>query len=349
MSSILQKLRHANHLLLLHKCTSDDNLSVPPDVTSKLISISYDGSIASRFIAMTLFEKLTKRSSTLSTKILPVICSIIRHGSSDFKQEIRQKLYILKQLQESSLKCQGEQVHELFKELIELLEGDKCKGLLESEPITDQYRESKCMTVEEVQIKLPDHTSTLSVVAPEVNIVQQITAPSCIDILPPMVDIWKFSSSYKNLNQTRVNEALVDVLQHGVPSAKLKALAVLDYLTQQFPESLGDQFNTIIEEMVHSDNIDLRTKAKNVHTKLTQRPVSQASSSFHSSPPPAEVDQCEQRVAEENLCRSHTMKKSYDKLATVKSRYLEDEPMLDLRAPDRRASASSMDFLLEPI
>jgi len=340
MSSILQKLRHANHLLLLHKCTSDDSVSVAPDVISKLISITYDGSISSRFIAMSLFEKLTKRSSTLSTKILPVICSIIRQGSSDFKQEIRQKLYILKQLQESSLKCQGEQVHELFKELIELLEGDRCKGLLECETVT------KCLALDEVQLKIPviDNVSTISVVSPEVNIVQQITAPSCIDTLPPMVDIWRFSSSYKSLNQCRVNEALIDVLQTSLAPAKLKALAVLDYLTQQFPGSLGDQFNSIIEDLVHSENIDLRTKAKNVHTKLTQRPSSRASSSL--TPPPP----CDTTVEAENLSSSH-VKRSYDKLATVKSRYPEDDAMLDLRSPraaERRSSASSMDLLLEP-
>ena len=34
--------------------------------------------------------------------------------------------------------------------------------------------------------------------------------------------------------------------------------------------SLGDQFHTVIEELVQSDNIDLRTKARNVHTKLIQ-------------------------------------------------------------------------------
>lgn len=294
---------------------------------------------------MSLFEKLTKRSSTLSTKILPVICSIIRQGSSDFKQEIRQKLYILKQLQESSLKCQGEQVHELFKELIELLEGDKCKGLLESET----KGETKCLALDEVELKEKPviNTSTISVVSPEVNIVQQITAPSCIDILPPMVDIWRFSSSYKSLNQTRVNEALIDVLTTSPASAKLKALAVLDYLTQQFPGSLGDQFSTVIEDLVQSDNIDLRTKARNVHTKLIQRPSSRASSSQTSPPSPCSS---EKAVEEENMCGSH-LKRSYDKIATVqRTRYSEDDVMLDLRThtAERRSSASSMDFLLEP-
>lgn len=344
MSSLLQKLRHANHLLLLHKCTSDDSVSVAPDVVSKLISITYDGSISSRFIAMSLFEKLTKRSSTLSSKILPVICSIIREGSSDFKQEIRQKLYILKQLQESSLKCQGEEVHELFKELIELLEGDRCKGLLEAE--------AKCLALDEVELKEKPvitniNTSTISVVSPEVNIVQQITAPSCIDMLPPMVDLWRFSSSYKSLNQIRVNEALIDVLTASPASAKLKALAVLDYLTQQFPGSLGDQFHTVIEELVQSDNIDLRTKARNVHTKLIQRPSSRASSSLQSPPSPCTS---EKAVEEGNLCGSH-LKRSYDKIATVqRTRYAEDDAMLDLgtQTAERRSSASSMDFLLEP-
>ena len=49
---------------------------------------------------------------------------------------------------------------------------------------------------------------------------------------------------HSNPPPLRVNEALIDVLTASPASAKLKALAVLDYLTQQFP---GEFFSTYYE------------------------------------------------------------------------------------------------------
>ncbi|KAL5254206.1 hypothetical protein ACHWQZ_G013844 [Mnemiopsis leidyi] len=349
MSLILQKIRYWNHSSILNKCTADDGLAPAEESLYKLSSVTFEGPLVSRHIAISLFDKLAKRSSSLSTKIIPVVCYLLRNGSSYFKLEVQYKRTLISKLKETSLACQGTVVFALYKELVELIEREYKKSLL-GEEYNSEVEPPKCISLNDLPVRTKgDITCEVpieTIVSPEKRIVDQITTPSCIEPLPPMTEIWKFASQYKQLNQHIVHVELQRVLQDHEPMSQLRALSVIDYLSQNYHNSCKAAFLQVVKDISVCDNMDLKKKAGRILSRLSDDNDITPCPSPPRSPYIGETHSSSQN----NLVSSH-IKRSYDKIlpstvgyqTMVSSDHI-DESLLDLGSP-----CSSNSFNASPV
>lgn len=353
MSIIIQKIKSWNHSTILQKCTTDDGLAVTEETLQKLSSITWEGPLPSRHLAVSLFDKLAKRSSSLSAKIIPIACYLLQHGSLCFKIEVQHKKIFIEKLRNSALQCQGTHVDSLYQELVELIEYEYKRSLLGEESVmmdpsfNDIPTKTKGATTRAVHIE--------DIVSPEKRMVDQITAPSCIEPLPPMVEIWQFASQYKHLNQHAINAELVAVLQRQEPMSQLRALSVVEYLTQRYHNSCKATFLHVIQDIGRSDNRDLQKTAAKILVCLggassgTRETVAVVEDDVHGiSPcplPPTSGTLVSQTLnSQDNLFSTH-MKRSYDKIVptsvayrTMQSSESCDESLLDLTTPSSSSS-----------
>ncbi|XP_063681823.1 uncharacterized protein LOC134816762 [Bolinopsis microptera] len=339
MSLILQKIRYWNQSSILNKCTVDDGVAPNQESLHKLSSVTFEGPLVSRHIAVSLFDKLAKKSSSLSTKIIPVVCYLLRQGSNYFKMEVQYKRTLIVKLMESSLACQGTVVHELYKELVELIEYEYKKSLLGDE-YSSELAVPKCISLNDIPVRtkgdITREVQIEAIVSPEKRIVDQITTASCIEPLPPMTEIWKFAAQYKQLNQHAINMELQRVLQGKEPMCQLRALSVVDYLSQHYHNSCQATFLHVVKEIAVCDNMDLKKKAQRILSRLSE---DNEITPCPSPPRSPYIGGQTHSNSQNNLVSSH-MKRSYDKILpstvgyqTMTNSDHVDETLLDLGSP----------------